>query len=390
MKLPNRLSEGGSKRDLEARVQDLEAQVAALTRAGGGGRGAAPALRRAPRRRHRAAAGRRPGRRSSGTSTSWGREGPPVSRRVFVHIGLPKTGTSYLQAIAWPGRERLREAGLLLPGARKSDHLLSSMIVRDDPGIARRGPDAPRRGTGSGPTWPAGRATRWSATSSSARPRPSRRSGWSPQLAPAEVHVVITAREPLGLFTSSWQESLKNKSTTRARRLRPRGVRRPPRRVGLARPRPRAGAGAVGAGGAPERLHVITPPPPGSPREVLWERFAGVLGIDPATCDAGAGLRQLLDGRGGGRDAAPGQRAAHRLQHRPRARRVAALLPRRRAAGAAPRGAVLARRRPGGGRPGAAASGPWSGCAPRRTTWWVTWTCCACRTTCRRAGTPTR
>ena len=26
------------------------------------------------------------------------------------------------------------------------------------------------------------------------------------QLAPAEVHVVVTAREPLGLFTSSWQE----------------------------------------------------------------------------------------------------------------------------------------------------------------------------------------
>ena len=32
-------------------------------------------------------------------------------------------------------------------------------------------------------------------------------------LAPAEVHVVATAREPLGLFTASWQESLKNRST---------------------------------------------------------------------------------------------------------------------------------------------------------------------------------
>jgi uncharacterized protein YceH (UPF0502 family) len=31
MKLPSRLSEGGSRKDLEARVQDLEAQVAALT-----------------------------------------------------------------------------------------------------------------------------------------------------------------------------------------------------------------------------------------------------------------------------------------------------------------------------------------------------------------------
>ena len=33
-------------------------------------------------------------------------------------------------------------------------------------------------------------------------------------LAPAEVHLVATAREPLGLFTASWQESLKNRSTT--------------------------------------------------------------------------------------------------------------------------------------------------------------------------------
>ena len=40
----------------------------------------------------------------------------------------------------------------------------------------------------------------------------------------------------------------------------------------------------------PERLHVLTPPPPGSAREVLWERFAGVLGIDPATCDASRGF----------------------------------------------------------------------------------------------------
>ena len=32
-------------------------------------------------------------------------------------------------------------------------------------------------------------------------------------LAPAEVHLVVTAREPLGLFTASWQESIKNRDT---------------------------------------------------------------------------------------------------------------------------------------------------------------------------------
>lgn len=213
-----------------------------------------------------------------------------MSRRVFVHIGLPKTGTSYLQAIAWPGRERLREAGLLLPGARKSDHLFSSMIVRDDPGIARRGP-------GASEAWDRVRAdvAAWSGDSlvsheffcAASQEQAVR---MAEQLAPAEVHVVITAREPLGLFTSSWQESLKNKSTTRLADY-GRGESDDPRDVwdwraldlGLVLER---WAPAV----PPERLHVITPPPPGSAREVLWERFAGVLGIDPATCDATRGF----------------------------------------------------------------------------------------------------
>src|SRR5690606_29180075 len=30
----------------------------------------------------------------------------------------------------------------------------------------------------------------------------------------------------------------------------------------------------------PERVHLVTVPRPGAPRELLWERFAGVLGID--------------------------------------------------------------------------------------------------------------
>ena len=43
-------------------------------------------------------------------------------------------------------------------------------------------------------------------------------------LAPAEVHLVVTGREPLGLFTASWQESIKNRDTTPDGRLRPHRV----------------------------------------------------------------------------------------------------------------------------------------------------------------------
>lgn len=213
-----------------------------------------------------------------------------MSRRVFVHIGLPKTGTSYLQAILWPARERLREAGLLLPGARKNDHLFSSMVVRDDPGVVRRGAAAPGawdRVRADVEAW-AGDALVSHEFFCAASAEQAQR--MVSQLEPAEVHVVVTAREPLGLFTSSWQESLKNKSTTPLADY-GREESEDPRDVwnwraldlGLVLER---WATAV----PPERLHVLTPPPPGAEREVLWQRFAGVLGIDPATCDARRGF----------------------------------------------------------------------------------------------------
>ncbi|MCW2834918.1 MAG: hypothetical protein JWN68_2871 [Nocardioides sp.] len=213
-----------------------------------------------------------------------------ASTQVFVHIGLPKTGTSYLQAISWPGRQQLRDAGLLLPGARKSDHLFASMIVRDDPGVARRGPDAPQaweRVLADIADWDGNALISHEFFCAASAAQAQR---MVEQLAPAEVHVVITARDPLGLLASSWQESLKNKATTPLADY-GRSESDDPRDVwdwrsldlGLVL---RRWAPAV----APERLHLITPAPAGSGREVLWERFAGVLGIDPATCDSSRGF----------------------------------------------------------------------------------------------------
>ena len=41
------------------------------------------------------------------------RSGPGGDRRVVLHVGLPKTGTTYLQAVLAAHREALREAGVL-------------------------------------------------------------------------------------------------------------------------------------------------------------------------------------------------------------------------------------------------------------------------------------
>ena len=65
--------------------------------------------------------------------------------RVFVHIGLPKTATSYLQTIIWANRERLRERGVVVPGSERRDHLWASRTVREaaHPRSARRSATAP-------------------------------------------------------------------------------------------------------------------------------------------------------------------------------------------------------------------------------------------------------
>ena len=64
-----------------------------------------------------------------------------MARRVFLHIGLPKTGTTFLQTTMWHNRALLRERGFLYPGTQRMDHYRASQEVR---GVspARMGPHA--------------------------------------------------------------------------------------------------------------------------------------------------------------------------------------------------------------------------------------------------------
>ena len=211
-----------------------------------------------------------------------------MAERVYLHIGLPKTATTYLQRILWEHQDQMRGEGLVLPGAARREHLWASRIVRNeafDASVTEAQSTAWDRMLLEMADWP-GRALVSHEFFAAASAEQAQRV--VEQLAPAEVHVVVTAREPLGLFAASWQEALKNRETTpmsdygRDESDDPRAIwnwRTLDLRLVLQRWAP--------AGGrvAPEHVHVLPLPGKDAPREQIWHNLAGLLGLDPGAYD---------------------------------------------------------------------------------------------------------
>ena len=203
-----------------------------------------------------------------------------MSRKAFLHIGLPKTGTTYLQHILWENKQPLRERGLLLPGATRRRHLLASLDVREDPKLARR------RGDVRSP-WQdlVDECLRWdgdvlisheffaAASTEQVRRAVAALSGF-------EVHVILTARAMEALGVSRWQEWVKSGGS--------RPIDAYPRREEYD-PTDEWGWGSFDLADILDRwgavvehghIHVLPVAPEGSAPDELWLRFAGVLGID--------------------------------------------------------------------------------------------------------------
>jgi hypothetical protein len=209
-----------------------------------------------------------------------------MAHKTFFHIGLPKTGTTYLQTILWNNREALNRQGVLLPGFGPRQHLWASGVVREDPKIDRRGPRARF-------AWEVLReqVNDWDGTAvisheffAGATKEQAARA--MADLGRSEVHVVVTARDTVSLVTARWQEFVKNGSTARIDDY-PASDETSPHdewdwgSMDLADVLARWGATLP-----PERVHVLTLPKPDEPRDTLWLRFAELLGIDAAACDA--------------------------------------------------------------------------------------------------------
>lgn len=203
-----------------------------------------------------------------------------MASRVFLHIGVPKSGTTYLQTTMWHNRAPLRAQGFLYPGSKRMDHFHASQDVRGqrDPATGAweqlRGELAAWHGTGLVSHEFFSMATAEQATAA------------VDQLSPAEVHVVLTARDYVRQFPAVWQEALKMSSTLSLDEFMAEAF--ADRLTGAWSWRSQDLVRVLehwSAAVPPERLHVITVPPPSAPRELLWQRWRATLGFDDTAFD---------------------------------------------------------------------------------------------------------
>ena len=210
-------------------------------------------------------------------------------RDVFLHIGTMKSGTSYLQAVLKRNKTALEQAGVFVP---------DRMVAAATDALGKPGRRRTMETRGEWPrvvseiaAWQGdrvvasheflGAATREQADTI------------AESLAPHRVTVIITARDLARVIPSHWQTVVKGAKTWLFAEY-----------VGILLDEPAAQGAALRAhrgfwahqdlaritsawcdAVGRENVVVITVPSPGAPPDLLWSRFADVVGVEPAAYD---------------------------------------------------------------------------------------------------------
>lgn len=214
-------------------------------------------------------------------------------RRVYLHVGAPKTGTTYVQDRISLNAASLRRHGYRYPVGPHADMFLAALDLIDRPWGGMR-PQAEGE-------WDAlvrrARRSRGTVLLSHeilAGAKPGEVARALDDLSFAEVHVVYTARDVARQVAAEWQEQLKHQRkvtfATFLEQIRETDTRKATRWFWRVQ-----GLGGVldrwGADLDPRQVHVVTVPRPGGPSGELWRRFCRATGMDPAWAPVEGGRR---------------------------------------------------------------------------------------------------
>jgi hypothetical protein len=208
-------------------------------------------------------------------------------RRAYVHVGAPKTGTTYLQGVLWRNRAALQDAGVHVVGRGPGDHYRAGKDLMEVP-FDPADPGADWLGA-----WDSRAAAAAASSAATVVISDEHLASLNPEqvaravagLAPREVHVIYAMRNLQGLLPSEWQEYVKHGSTLSFEEWSRQVITTPRTGPGRWFWRVHDGAGVVRrwSSGVPEaQIHLMTLPPKAAGPDALWQRFAGIIGVDPS------------------------------------------------------------------------------------------------------------
>lgn len=220
--------------------------------------------------------------------------GTSPSRRpkIILHIGEPKTGTTFLQQLVWRNRAELAAQGVVLPGHHLQDHFRATQDLHGVP-INPSDPTGNWKGEWDILAAEAKLASRVGVISHelfAAADEPEIERALA-SLQPADVHVVLTLRDIASLLPAEWQETVKHRNSRRFEDwltdvIDVESVSPDRRQYGFWRVHDTMKILELWSRHVPlERVHVITAAPRNSDSGLLWRRFAGLLEVDPAAAD---------------------------------------------------------------------------------------------------------
>jgi hypothetical protein len=200
-----------------------------------------------------------------------------VTQRVFLHPGPLKTGTTYLQSLLYANRGSFLAQDITIVGDQGSHYRVANELMRRKSLRTTQVPKGAWKRTRTAVLRAPGDVVMSCERYSLFRVEHVRRV--LEDLADREVHVVLTLRDLMAVLPARWQEGIKNGGTATWAQFQNRIAEDPARMRKMTRAMSTLEAWAAAL--PPERIHVVTVPPPSAPRTLLFERFCEALGADP-------------------------------------------------------------------------------------------------------------
>lgn len=216
-----------------------------------------------------------------------------MTRRLYLHVGSPKSGTTYLQRVLEVNRERLAAAGVLVVGDSQVDRIHAAMAVRDDPRLQRlpaRRRQSWQRLVEQVRSWSGDSAVlSYELFSAASKDQAEKALSDLATIDGLEVHVVITSRD-LGLSVpSAWQERLKFGLRRRLESWTPPPESHRRSEWGWRTMDPAGVARRWGSTLPAAQVHVVTVPRAGGDPAELWHRFAQACALDDLALELSVG-----------------------------------------------------------------------------------------------------